>query len=115
MGKRPSYSHAIEWIGLNDEPNQTDITKISEMISVQLVADIWMKSETKVAVSVLKWRAEHPGYIAQAVKSDMDRAKMMLFRIKTDDDKKPRCRRPIRPLRDGHPGDRHHTVPKNGR
>lgn len=54
------YKKAIEFIAENDEPLWTNIEKISEMISVQLTADIFGKTTEEVAIKVrdlrIKWK-----------------------------------------------------------
>lgn len=54
-----SYKKAVAWIALNDEPlwvDLEDLEAISEMISVQLIAELFGKPEKKVAQDVLKYR-----------------------------------------------------------
>lgn len=46
------YTDAIEWIAFNDEPTRTSIYEIAELISVQLIADIFHKGTTRVAGDV---------------------------------------------------------------
>jgi hypothetical protein len=54
--KRPSYRHAVGWIAANDEPNEMDEGVVYEMISVILIADIFMIDPLKVAKDVVARR-----------------------------------------------------------
>lgn len=57
MTKRASYREAIRWIAANDEDwNDDDIDFAADMISVQLVADLWRKDPREVARLVLRER-----------------------------------------------------------
>lgn len=54
-----SYRKAIEWIALNDEPGETDLDAMSQMISVALIADLWVKEPETVAKAVLRYRKKN--------------------------------------------------------
>jgi hypothetical protein len=58
MKKKPKtkYQRAIEWIAINDEPGWDDFTMVIEMISVVLIADVFMKNTTTVANDIIKYR-----------------------------------------------------------
>jgi len=58
--KRPSYREAVRWIADNDEPLETDLETIAEMISVQLIADLFGKDPEGVAVAVAIERRQKP-------------------------------------------------------
>jgi hypothetical protein len=47
---------AVQWIALNDEPEERDPEVIATLISTQLVADVFEREPEKVAVDVLKAR-----------------------------------------------------------
>lgn len=55
---RPSYRVAIEWVALNDEPDELDVDEMSGLISVNLVAYLFGKSHESVAESVVKYRCK---------------------------------------------------------
>ena len=52
----PSYKKAVEWIATQDEPAEENVGEVASLISVCLVADLWGKGETTVAVDVLAYR-----------------------------------------------------------
>jgi hypothetical protein len=56
MAVRASYREAVRWIADNDEPDEDDPEFVSELISVQLVADLWRKSPGQVARAVVRAR-----------------------------------------------------------
>lgn len=56
--KRASYREGVEWIAVNDEPAETDINVIAELISTVLLADLFGKDPMDVARAVLKVRVE---------------------------------------------------------
>jgi hypothetical protein len=58
--KRPSYRAAIKWIALNDEPEERAPVTVSEMISVQLTADLFEVSADRVAMDVIVYRNTVP-------------------------------------------------------
>jgi hypothetical protein len=56
-----NYGQATEWIAVNDEPgheNAFDITHVSEMVTVVLVADLMEKSPLFVARDVIERRKQ---------------------------------------------------------
>ena len=53
---RPNYRRTIEWIALNDEPTLTGLDEVADMISVQLVADMWGYDAMRVARDVINFR-----------------------------------------------------------
>ncbi len=53
--KRPSYRHAIRWIGINDEPT-ADHSETVNLISVALVASIFDVAKLKVTADVIRFR-----------------------------------------------------------
>ena len=56
---RPNYRRTIEWIALNDEPTLTDMDEVAVIISVQLVADIWVYDAMRVARDVINFRRRY--------------------------------------------------------
>ena len=53
---RPSLTSAIAWIAANDEDCSHDPCEIRTLISVQLVADLWVVSDDEVARRVVRVR-----------------------------------------------------------
>lgn len=53
---RAKYDDAIAWIAYNDEPTDMDLLTVADLISVQLVADVWGKTPDRVAQDVLNIR-----------------------------------------------------------
>lgn len=51
-----SYRQAVRWIAENDEGAETQAWKMSTMISVVLVADLFNKEPMKVAEAVIRLR-----------------------------------------------------------
>lgn len=51
------FYDAARWIAENDEPTFTDEVKVAELISVQLVADVFGVDAQFVALVVLRVRA----------------------------------------------------------
>lgn len=52
----PHYHAAIEWIAMNDEPTEFNLKIVSSMISVQLIADLYGTTGSKVAKDVIAVR-----------------------------------------------------------
>lgn len=52
-----TYRRFVRWIADNDETAETNVSVIRELISVQMVADIYGREPLKVAADVLKHRA----------------------------------------------------------
>lgn len=50
------YRFSIEWIALNDEPDEFDEKEVANLISVLLVADMFYKDPSEVAKAVVKYR-----------------------------------------------------------
>ncbi len=50
------YKFMIQWIAYNDEAEDTNVATVSELISVQLVADSFSFPTEKVAYDVVKIR-----------------------------------------------------------
>lgn len=59
MTIRASYKYGVEWIAVNDEPDEIDQGTVSEMISIMLLADLFGKPYFQVAADVIKYRAKH--------------------------------------------------------
>ncbi len=53
------YQKAIEWIALNDEPNMVDMEEINGLISVELAAFIFDKTNYDISEDVIKFRKKH--------------------------------------------------------
>ena len=51
-----SYRAGVEWIALNDEPQEMDLEAISGYISTILLAVVFDKNIDKVAQDVLRFR-----------------------------------------------------------
>lgn len=60
--KRPSYRHAVQWIGDNDEPEDTDTESIAGYISTLLAADLFDVDPSRVANDVRKYRFKRDGH-----------------------------------------------------
>lgn len=58
VDKRKRDFRAVEWIALNDEPNETDPDAIAAQISVLLVADVFNLKPEHIAQKILKMRAK---------------------------------------------------------
>lgn len=58
---RGYYREVIEYIALNDEPNQMDVREVEGFISVHTVAVAFHKENTDVAQDVVKERAKSGG------------------------------------------------------
>lgn len=59
MSHRPNYRFAVSWIGLNDSPGDADALdaeRVSELVTVGLVADLWGKQPLRVATDVVSFR-----------------------------------------------------------
>lgn len=56
--KKPTQRmlEAVAWIGLNDEPTETDRAIISEQITVAMVADVYGWTPLAVADMVIRFR-----------------------------------------------------------
>lgn len=53
-----SYRKAIEWIAENDEPGETSNEVMAGYATVQLVAELWNKPISVVAIAVVLKRQE---------------------------------------------------------
>jgi hypothetical protein len=56
---RASYRAGIRWIAENDETMERDRNVIRDLISVQLLADLFGKEDDDIAVDVLKYRSRN--------------------------------------------------------
>lgn len=54
--KRPGYRVAVRWIAENDEPEDTDASTVSSLITVLLVADLFEVEPERVAKDVVRIR-----------------------------------------------------------
>lgn len=53
---RASYRKGVEWIALNDEPEDFDPESISEYISTSLLAFLFGKDEIEVGRAIVRYR-----------------------------------------------------------
>lgn len=53
---KTKYQRAVSWIAWNDEPEETDDIRVSEMISVACIADVFEKDPMQVAMDVTAYR-----------------------------------------------------------
>lgn len=56
--KRASYRQGLQWIAVNDEPNELETDFVKYQISVILLADLFGVDPVKVAKDVLLTRAK---------------------------------------------------------
>lgn len=56
--KRASYRHGIDWIALNDDPNDMEVKSVRTYISVLMLADLFNVTEERVAADVVKVREQ---------------------------------------------------------
>lgn len=56
--KRASYRHAVEWIALNDEPNERDPGEVAEATTTSLVADLFGVTPARVAADIIRYRTK---------------------------------------------------------
>lgn len=54
---RASYRHGVEWIALNDEPEEMDVDEVACLVSTCLLADLFGKEERVVAADVIRKRS----------------------------------------------------------
>lgn len=54
--KRASYRKGIEWIALNDEPDDRDAENVAGYISTILLSDLFGKDPDDVARDVVRYR-----------------------------------------------------------
>lgn len=54
--KSMPYEFGVEWIAMNDEPNELDWNEVSGFISVCLLADMFNLSQEKVAIDIVRFR-----------------------------------------------------------
>lgn len=59
MSSRASYRQGVEWIALNDEPNDLDPENIAGYISTLLLADLFHKDPLDVARAIVRKRVQH--------------------------------------------------------
>ena len=59
--RRKTYKTAVQWIADNDEPTLLDDEEVSNLISVQLVAEIYSKDCRIVAIDVVTERIKAKG------------------------------------------------------
>jgi hypothetical protein len=59
------YKRALQWIADNDEPMETDVEAMSELISVLLIADLYDVSPRAVADGVMRLRRRPNGIEAR--------------------------------------------------
>lgn len=62
MAKRASYRYAVAWIAENDsagDADSLDPVAVSELITAQLVADIFGVSPEKVGRDIVRYRERH--------------------------------------------------------
>lgn len=57
--KRHGYKYGVEWIALNDEPEQLDSEIVSYQTSVCLLADLFDKCQNDVARDIVRYREKH--------------------------------------------------------
>lgn len=55
---RGSLARAIQWIALNDEPNEHDPDVVATWISTMLVADLFDKEPDEIAEAVVRHRGK---------------------------------------------------------
>lgn len=56
--KRPSYRFGVEWIAMNDDPEEIDPHLIRQQMSVALLADLFGKTQDEVAMAIYKLRTK---------------------------------------------------------
>ena len=64
----PSYREAVELIALNDEPGETKITEIADLMSVSVVADLFKLKRLEVARDISMVRSGLPLNLIEDVK-----------------------------------------------
>lgn len=57
--QRRGIRFGIEWIALNDEPDEIDARVIADQISVMLLADLFGKDPEDVADDIAQWRCRY--------------------------------------------------------
>lgn len=53
---KPGYWAFIQWIADNDESAETDPVALSELVTVTMVADLFVKDPLEIAKAVLRLR-----------------------------------------------------------
>ena len=56
--KTPTYREAVEWIAVNDDPDETRAARIAQNLTVQLVADLFALSTVTVARDIARVRKD---------------------------------------------------------
>lgn len=54
--RKPTVTEAVEWIVMNDEPEEMDAEVVAEQISVMMVADLFGQTPKHVARKVINRR-----------------------------------------------------------
>jgi hypothetical protein len=58
--KRPSYREGVEFIALNDDPNNTDPETVMGTLTVGLLSALFGVTHDRVASDVVRFREKQP-------------------------------------------------------
>ncbi len=68
-----SYSQAVDWIALNDEPLDDDVNSNAAFISVGLLADMYGFSTKKVAKDVVRVKLEETEKLKEQFEKQLEK------------------------------------------
>lgn len=58
--KKQGYKFGVEWIAVNDSPNDgDDLEAVATYVSTLLLADLFGKEASKVAADILRYRQKN--------------------------------------------------------